>query len=115
MRTPMSNNLIPVRPQGPRAVEASKPLEAWGETADRPPRREPESDEEPSSDEKPKPKRGEGPERVALSVDEFASSIGVSPATAWRWIAAGKLKVVRAGHRTLVPVAARTALLATAK
>jgi excisionase family DNA binding protein len=39
----------------------------------------------------------------SLRVKDFCKRIGISPSTFWKHVAAGKLKVVRFGGRTLVP------------
>ena len=41
-------------------------------------------------------------ERLAYRVDEAAEALRVTPATLYRWIAAGKLKTVKIGGRRLV-------------
>lgn len=48
--------------------------------------------------------------RQFLTVAEVARWFGVSPRTARAWIKAGKLPVVRIGHKPFVPIAAITAL-----
>ena len=41
-------------------------------------------------------------ERAAMSVDELAIYLRISPASAWRLLKAGKLARVKIGHRTVV-------------
>lgn len=53
------------------------------------------------------------PEALALSIPDAAAALGVGRSTVYKTIAAGNLKVVRIGRRTLVPVAALRALVDT--
>ena len=43
-------------------------------------------------------------ERVALSVNEAAESLGVGKSLIWKMVNQGTIRTVRAGHRVLVPV-----------
>jgi len=45
-------------------------------------------------------------ERVALSVNETAESLGVGKSLIWKMVNQGTIRTVRAGHRVLVPVSA---------
>jgi excisionase family DNA binding protein len=49
-------------------------------------------------------------ERTALSVGEVAESTGLSERTVWALIGDNRLRVVRIGRRTLVPIAAMRAM-----
>jgi len=49
--------------------------------------------------------------RVALSMNEFCASLGVSRATAYRMADRGKLRLVKFAGRTLVPLTERDRLL----
>jgi excisionase family DNA binding protein len=42
--------------------------------------------------------------RAALSVDEFCQSVGIGRSKAYEEIGAGRLKAVKIGRRTLIPV-----------
>lgn len=50
--------------------------------------------------------------RFADSVPEAAQRLAISPRTVWTEIREGRLRAVRAGARTLVPLAAQEAWLA---
>jgi predicted DNA-binding transcriptional regulator AlpA len=52
-----------------------------------------------------------GPPRRALRMRDFCEGYGVSRATAYKLMKAGKLKTVRVAGRRLVPVDAAEALL----
>lgn len=41
-------------------------------------------------------------DRAALTVDELATYLRISPASAWRLLKSGKLPRTRIGHRTVV-------------
>ncbi len=53
-------------------------------------------------------------EKRALHVNEFCAAYGVSRSTAYKLIAAGKLKTILIGKRRLIPVDAAEALLGEA-
>jgi excisionase family DNA binding protein len=57
-------------------------------------------------------KNAENRWRLVYSIQEAAHACGLSRATLYRLIAAGKLTTVKVGARRLVPVAAIDALLA---
>jgi excisionase family DNA binding protein len=57
------------------------------------------------------PDRGGLTDRLALTVDEAAASLGLSRPTIWRMIQRRKLQSVKVGGRRLIPVAALRALL----
>jgi excisionase family DNA binding protein len=57
-------------------------------------------------------KNAENHWRLVYSIQEAAHACGLSRATIYRLIAAGKLTTVKVGARRLVPVAAVDALLA---
>lgn len=57
-------------------------------------------------------KNAENHWRLVYSIQEAAQACGLSRATIYRLIAAGKLTTVKVGARRLVPVAAVDALLA---
>lgn len=42
--------------------------------------------------------------RMAISVNEAASALGMSASTIWKLIALGRIPVVRLGRRTLIKV-----------
>ncbi len=50
--------------------------------------------------------------KAVLSVDEFAATIGVGRTTAYRLFKERKVRLVRIGRRTLIPIAEVDALLA---
>lgn len=56
------------------------------------------------------PKYSEPVERAAFSIREVAQSTGLSRATIYRLVAAGKLRTRKVGSRTIVPRAERDAL-----
>lgn len=43
-------------------------------------------------------------QRIALSVEESAAAVGLSPRFVWTLIERGELRTVRAGRRVLIPV-----------
>jgi excisionase family DNA binding protein len=49
--------------------------------------------------------------RLAYRIDEAAEAMRVTPATLYRWIAAGKLKTVKIGGRRLVSAKVLNTLL----
>ena len=51
------------------------------------------------------------PPRLAYRIDEAAEAMRVTPATLYRWIAAGKLRTVKIGGRRLVSAKVLNALL----
>jgi excisionase family DNA binding protein len=53
------------------------------------------------------------PDRLAYTIDEFCRAVTIGQSLAYAEIAAGRLKVVRVGRRTLVPVDAAKAWLAS--
>ena len=53
------------------------------------------------------------PDRLAYSIDEFCRAAGIGKSLGYGEIAAGRLKVVRVGRRTLVPVDSARAWLAS--
>jgi predicted site-specific integrase-resolvase len=40
---------------------------------------------------------------LAWRVQDFCKEASISPSTFWKWVALGRLKVIRFGGRTLVP------------
>ena len=40
---------------------------------------------------------------LAFQVKAFCKRIGISPSTFWKYVKAGKIRVIRIGGRTLVP------------
>jgi excisionase family DNA binding protein len=40
---------------------------------------------------------------LAYQVKAFCKRIGISPSTFWKYVKAGKIRVIRIGGRTLVP------------
>jgi hypothetical protein len=53
------------------------------------------------------------PERLAYTIDEFCRAVTIGQSLAYAEIASGRLKVVRVGRRTLVPVDSAKAWLAS--
>ena len=53
------------------------------------------SDTQNTNDEKP----------LAYRVKEFCRRVGISPATFYKYVSLGKIRVVKIGGRTLVPAA----------
>jgi hypothetical protein len=53
------------------------------------------------------------PDRLAYTIDEFCRAVTIGQSLAYAEIAAGRLKVVRVGRRTLVPVDSAKAWLAS--
>jgi excisionase family DNA binding protein len=49
--------------------------------------------------------------RAALSVNEACASLSISRSKLYEEVAAGRLKALKAGSRTLIPVASRDAWL----
>lgn len=49
--------------------------------------------------------------KAALSVNEFAEYIGLSRSTMFRMIRAGRVRPVRIGRRTLIPITEAARLL----
>jgi len=45
----------------------------------------------------------ENSEPLAYRVREFCDRIRISPSTFWKYVRAGKIRVIRIGGRTLVP------------
>jgi len=50
------------------------------------------------------PEARKEPKRLAVSVDEAAKLLGVSPFTIRNYVASGRLRAVRVGRRVLVPM-----------
>ena len=42
-------------------------------------------------------------DKLAYSITEVATSLGLSPSSIWKLIALNKLKAIRVGRRTVVP------------
>lgn len=49
--------------------------------------------------------------RVALSVSDACASLSISRSKLYEELAAGRLRAVKAGHRTLIPLASAQAWL----
>ncbi|TWA85155.1 excisionase family DNA binding protein [Azospirillum brasilense] len=50
-------------------------------------------------------------EKVAESVEEFCASVGIKRTSFYKNVAEGRIKVLKAGRRTLVPITERDAFL----
>ena len=48
-------------------------------------------------------RRSQHSDKLAYSVTEVATSLGLSPSSIWKLISLSKLKAIRVGRRTVVP------------
>lgn len=51
-------------------------------------------------------------ERQAWRVREFCEALGISNSTFWKYVAAGRIHIIRVGRRVLVPAAEATRITA---
>lgn len=49
--------------------------------------------------------KSDTPERQAWRVREFCEAIGISNSTFWKYVASGRIHIIRVGRRVLVPAA----------
>ena len=47
--------------------------------------------------------RSQHSDKLAYSITEVATSLGLSPSSIWKLISLSKLKAIRVGRRTVVP------------